>query len=160
MWNPLRQAKEDIGFLIFAAKVAFIDPKSQRSPYQLRQQLERKLDKTKQPGFQQRYLFRKNEYRASLEKDHEPEEVEEQMLAADKMIRLKAKLDLWQIDDPSLDDIVSVGKHVQKAKDDSPTEKSFRKLDDSHSLSMTILRVGLYALAIATALHFLMKVAQ
>lgn len=60
------------------------------------------------------YVKVRHDYRKSLEADHEPEEIEEQILAAEQMLKHKAELLYWSQKDSSLDDLVSVGKMKQE----------------------------------------------
>ena len=102
--------KDDFSFLLFIVKLLVVPDDSKHSPYVEKQEVQNLLDKSKDERFHERYLFRKNEYRASLLADHEPQEIEEAVRVADNLLKTKAKLDLWNFDDPELDDIVSVGK--------------------------------------------------
>ena len=157
---PLKIAetiKDDFSFLLFMMKLLVVPDDSKHSPYVEKQEVQSLLDKSKDERFHQRYLFRKNEYRASLLADHEPQEVEESVRLADNFLRSKAKLDLWNFDDPELDDIVSVGKRMQDIRSKSQVNKNFDTLDDPSKMMSAMVRIIVYVLAGAALLYLVLR---
>ena len=149
--------KDDFSFLLFMMKLLVVPDDSKHSPYVEKQEVQNLLDKSKDERFHQRYLFRKNEYRASLLADHEPQEVEESVRLADNFLRSKAKLDLWNFDDPELDDIVSVGKRMQDIRSKSQVNKNFDTLDDPSKMMSAMVRIIVYVLASAALLYLVLR---
>ena len=157
---PLKIAetiKDDFSFLLFMMKLLVVPDDSKHSPYVEKQEVQSLLDKSKDERFHQRYLFRKNEYRASLLADHEPQEVEESVRLADNFLRTKAKLDLWNFDDPELNDIVSVGKRMQDIRSKSQVNKNFDTLDDPSKMMSAMVRIIVYVLAGAALLYLVLR---
>ena len=149
--------KDDFSFLLFTVKLLVVPNDSKHSPYVEKQEVQNLLDKSKDERFHQRYLFRKNEYRASLLADHEPQEVEESVRLADNFLRTKAKLDLWNFDDPELDDIVSVGKRMQDIRSKSQVNKNFDTLDDPSKMMSAMIRIIVYVLVSAALLYLVLR---
>ena len=157
---PLKIAetiKDDFSFLLFMMKLLVVPDDSKHSPYVEKQEVQNSLDKSKDERFHERYLFRKNEYRASLLADHEPQEVEESVRLADNFLRSKAKLDLWNFDDPELDDIVSVGKRMQDIRSKSQVNKNFDTLDDPSKMMPAMIRITVYVLVSAALLYLVLR---
>ena len=156
---PLKIAetiKDDFSFLLFMMKLLVVPDDSKHSPYVEKQEVQNSLDKSKDERFHERYLFRKNEYR-SLLADHEPQEVEESVRLADNFLRSKAKLDLWNFDDPELDDIVSVGKRMQDIRSKSQVNKNFDTLDDPSKMMPAMIRITVYVLVSAALLYLVLR---
>lgn len=149
--------RDDFSFLLFTVKLLVVPDDSKHSPYVEKQEVQSLLDKSKDERFHQRYLFRKNEYRASLLADHELQEVEESVRLADNFLRTKAKLDLWNFDDPELDDIVSVGKRMQDIRSKSQVNKNFDTLDDPSKMMPAMIRIIVYVLAGAALLYLVLR---
>ena len=149
--------RDDFSFLLFIVKLLVVPDDSKHSPYVEKQEVQNLLDKSKDERFHQRYLFRKNEYRASLLANHEPQEIEESVRLADNFLRTKAKLDLWNFDDPELDDIVSVGKRMQDIRSKSQVNKNFDTLDDPSKMMPAMVRIIVYVLASAALLYIVLR---
>ena len=149
--------RDDFSFLFFMVKLLVVPDDSKHPPYVEKQEVQNLLDKSKDERFHQRYLFRKNEYRASLLADHEPQEIEESVRLADNFLRTKAKLDLWNFDDPELDDIVSVGKRMQDIRSKSQVNKNFDTLDDPSKMMPAMVRIIVYVLASAALLYIVLR---
>ena len=149
--------RDDFSFLLFMVKLLVVPDDSKHSPRVEKQEVQNLLDMSKDERFHQRYLFRKNEYRASLLADHEPQEVEESVRLADNFLRTKAKLDLWNFDDPELDDIVSVGKRMQDIRSKSQVNKNFDTLDDPSKMMPAMVRITVYVLVSAALLYLVLR---